>query len=308
MKISVLSPVYLGEKLTYELVRRVEKNVKTISKDYEIILVEDGSPDQSWKIIQEICEINPHVKGLKLSRNFGQHYAITAGLQEAIGDWIIVMDCDLQDKPEEIPNLYHKAQEGFDIVFAQRKERKDKWLKRLSSKLFYKVFSLLTDTKQDATIANFGIYHKKVIQAVLSMKDHIRYFPTMVQWVGFSNTRIQVEHGHRAEDESSYTWGKLIRLALDNIIAFSDKPLRISINLGLFISFISMLIGIFYLYKYLKGDIVVLGFASLIISIWFLSGLIIFLLGVLGVYLGKTFERVKERPHYIIDEKLNFDE
>ncbi|MEM8886587.1 MAG: glycosyltransferase family 2 protein, partial [Bacteroidota bacterium] len=246
--------------------------------------------------------------GLKLSRKFGQHYAITSGLKEASCDWIVVMDCDLQDKPEEIPNLYHKAQEGFDIVFAQRKERKDKWLKRLSSKVFYQVFSLLTDTKQDATIANFGIYHKKVIQAVLSMKDHIRYFPTMVQWVGFSNTRIQVEHGQRAEDESSYSWGKLIRLAFDNIIAFSEKPLRISINLGLSISFISMLIGIFYLYKYLKGDIVVLGFASLIISIWFLSGLIILLLGVVGVYLGKTFERVKERPHYIVDEKLNFNE
>jgi dolichol-phosphate mannosyltransferase len=179
-------------------------------------------------------------------------------------------------------------------------------LKRLSSRGFYRVFGYLTDTQQDPAIANFGIYHRKVIDAILSMKDHIRYFPTMSQWVGFAKGYVDVEHGARAEGESSYSWSALFKLALNNIIAFSDKPLRITIKLGLLIVLFSGLIGLYYLVQYFSGGIKVLGFASLIISIWFLSGIIIFILGVIGVYLGKVFERVKDRPVYIVDKTHNY--
>ncbi len=308
MKISVVSPVYMGEKIIQDLVARLNEVLQKICEDYEIILVEDGSPDNSWKTIEEICKNDPKVKGIKLSRNFGQHYAITCGLEEVNGDWVVVMDCDLQDQPEEIPNLFNKAAEGYDIVFAQREHRQDSFFKKTTSRFFYKLFSYLTETKQDATIANFGIYNKKVIQAILSMNDYIRYFPTMVQWVGFNSMKLKVKHSSRSEGKSSYTFSKLLRLAFNNIVSFSDKPLRILVKFGFSTSSISFLIGLFYLYQYFTGQINVLGFSSIIITIAFLSGIIILTLGLVGIYVGKTFEQSKQRPKYIIHQKLNDNE
>lgn len=307
-KISVVSPVYLAETIVNELVQRLNKVLAPQFSQFEIILVEDGSPDNSWQQIQLLCETDPNVKGIRLSRNFGQHYAITAGLEYATGDWVVVMDCDLQDRPEEIMPLFEKTKDGHDIVYARRKVRKDSFFKKTSSKIFYRLFGYLTDSKQDPSIANFGIYNRNVIQSVLKMKDYVRYFPTMVQWVGFSSAKLDVEHNSRGDGKSSYTWSKLLRLAFDNVIAFSDKPLRLTIRLGFAISLISMCIGLFYLYKYFAGDIVVVGYASLVISIWFLSGLIVFILGIIGTYLGKTFDKVKDRPTFIITEKLNLNE
>lgn len=305
MKISIVSPVYKGEKMIQELVSQLNKILQNICNDYEIILVEDGSPDNSWKFIEEVCKNNSKVKGIKLSRNFGQHYAITCGLEAANGDWIVVMDCDLQDQPEEIPNLFNKAMEGYDIVVAQRENRQDSFFKKISSKLFYKLFSYLTNTEQDAAIANFGIYNRKVIKSILSMNDYIRYFPTMVQWVGFNSVKLKVKHSSRFEGKSSYTFSNLLKLAFNNILSFSDKPLKIFMKLGLYISAISFLIGIIYLLQYFSGHIVVLGFTSIIITITFLSGIIILTLGLVGIYVGKTFEQSKHRPYYIIQKKLN---
>lgn len=308
MKISIVSPVYMGERLVAELVLRLKNVLQSISPNYEIILVEDGSPDKSWNAIVSACKADSKVKGIKLSRNFGQHYAITAGLKAATGDWIVVMDCDLQDQPEEIPRLYQKTEEGYDIVFAQRKSRQDGFLKKLSSRIFYSLFGYLTDTKQDSSIANFGIYKREVIQAVLAMNDYIRYFPTMVQWVGFDKTQIDVSHSMRKEGKSSYSWRALIRLATRNIIAFSDKPLRLALNFGFGMSALSVLIALIYLYLYISGKILVVGYASIIISITFLSGLIIMTLGIMGTYLGRTFDQVKQRPNYIVHKQLNINE
>ena len=305
MKLSIVSPVYFGETLIVELVKRIKENIKTITDNYEIILIEDGSPDNSWDIIQSICKKDNKIKGIKLSRNFGQHYAITAGLEVSLGELVIVMDCDLQDRPEEISKLVEKANLGFDIVFARRELRQDSFLKRQSSKLFYRLFSYLTDTKQDPAIANFGIYNQKVIRAVLSMQDHIRYFPTMLQWVGFSKTYINVEHDKRLEGRSSYTWKKLFALAFDNIISFSNKPLRLTIKLGFFMSLTSAIVGFYYLALFILDEIIVKGYTSLIISIWFLSGLLVFILGMIGLYIGKTFDRVKNRPVFIIENQIN---
>lgn len=304
--ISIVSPVYKAENIVDKLVEEITTHVGSITSDYEIILVEDGSPDDSWSKIEKNCQSNPRVKGIRLSRNFGQHYAISAGLKNALGDWIVVMDCDLQDKPSQIPKLYEKALEGYDLIYARRSTRKDGFLKRLSSRFFYALFSYLTGTKQDPSIANFGIYNRKVIQAILEMGDYIRFFPTMSQWVGFKRAYVDVDHGERDDGKSSYSFGKLLDLALNNIIAFSDKPLRLTVKLGLSISFISAIIGILYLYRYFSGEIEVQGFSSLIISIWFLSGMIIFILGIVGIYIGKTFEKVKERPIFIIKDKINF--
>lgn len=303
--ISVVSPVYRADKIVQELVKQVKENLLTITEDFEIILVNDASPDNSWVAIETECKKDKRVKGINLSRNFGQHYAITAGLSYAKGEWVVVMDCDLQDRPDEIPNLYKKAMEGWDIVFAQRKERKDGFLKKKLSKLFYYLFSYLTETKQDASVANFGIYNKKVIVAILSMKDQIRFFPTMVQWVGFRKYYLPVKHSERFEGKSSYNFKGLFKLALNSILAFSDKPLRLTVKSGFGITLISLLVMLVYFIMYLTGSIKVLGFTSLIISFWFLSGIIIFILGFVGLYIGKMFEKVKDRPNFIVQEEIN---
>lgn len=303
--ISIVSPVYRAQNLIQELVDRITLAVTTISTSFEIILVEDCGPDQSWEVIAEICKTNSNVKGIKLSRNFGQHYAIFAGLEHANAEWVVVLDCDLQDVPEEIPTLYRKALEGFDIVLARRYERQDSFLKRLSSTLFYSSLSYLTGTEQDNTIANFGIYHAKVINAICSMKESIKYFPTMVKWVGFKRTAINVKHAERPEGSSSYNFKRLLNLGLDIILAYSDKPLRLTIKMGLFISTISIIFAFIYIARAIFHDFTVSGFASIIISIWLFSGLIIFILGIIGLYIGKTFEGVKNRPSYLIDIRLN---
>ena len=307
IKLSIVSPVYRGEKMVSELVRRIVENVETITPDYEVILVNDASPDNSWLEIEKECAKNTKVKGINLSRNFGQHYAITAGLNYAKGEWVVVMDCDLQDRPEEIPNLYKKAQEGYEVVLAQRLEREDSWLKRMSSKCFYTFFSYLTETKQDSSVANFGIYKKCVVDAILSMGDKMRYFPAQVQWIGFNRAYLPIQHDARAEGKSSYNFKRLFKLALDTIIAFSDKPMRLIVKIGFIITIVSLLVGVIYLLQYLRGEIVVMGYASLIISLCAFSGVIISILGIIGLYIGKMFETVKNRPVFIVSNALNVE-
>ncbi len=306
-KISVVSPVYRGANLVAELVRRNVEALTSITDDYEIILVNDASPDNSWTAIEAECKKNPRVKGLNLSRNFGQHYAITAGLSYATGEWIVVMDCDLQDRPEEIPHLYKKAQEGYDSVLAQRVQRSHRWFKKMGSQMFYKVFSYLTETRQDASVANFGIYNRKVINAVLSMGDAMRYFPTQIQWVGFKRAYLPIQHDERAEGKSTYNLSRLFQLAFDTIISFSDKPMRLMVQMGLLVTLAAFIVGIVFIVRYFMGLIEVMGFASLIISLWLLGGIIISLIGVVGIYLGKLFEKAKDRPTFIVNEKLNID-
>lgn len=303
--LSIVSPVYKAEFIVDELVKRIVNELDSNEIDFEIILVEDGSSDNSWEAIERNCLSDKRIIGIKLSRNFGQHYAITAGLDHAKGEWVVVMDCDLQDRPEEIMNLLNKAKEGFDVVFARRIERKDKFFKRLFSKMFYRILTYLTGTYHDSTVANFGIYNKKVIEAVCQMRESIRYFPTMVNWVGFKHTKINVEHSSRLEGETTYNFKRLLNLSLDIILAFSDKPIRIIIKIGLIISLLAFCFALNMVVRYFLGDIKVSGYASLIVSIWFFSGLILITLGTIGLYLGKTFEGVKNRPIYIVSEKIN---
>ena len=187
-----------------------------------------------------ICNRDKRIKGIKLSRNFGQHHAITAGLDACTGQWIIVMDCDLQDRPEEIPNLYKAVINGYDIVYAKRTSRKDSLFKKLTSEIFHYIFSYLSGVKQDKSIANFGIYNRCVIDSIKSMREPMRAFGPMVKWVGFKNTSIEVEHGQRYAGKSSYNLKKLFDLALEIAIAYSDKPLKITIKLGIFISLLSL--------------------------------------------------------------------
>ena len=303
--ISVVSPVYGCKTCLAELYLRVKNTLETITPDFELILVNDSSPDGAWETIETLTLKDKRIKGIDLSRNFGQHYAISAGLEYASGEWVVVMDCDLQDQPEEIIKLYNKAQEGFDVVLARRHSRQDGFFKVLASQAFYKTLGYLTDTKQDSTIANFGIYRDSVIEAICSMGDSLRYFPTMVRWVGFRQTAIDIEHASRAEGKSSYNMKRLIKLGLDVVLSFSQKPLILTIKLGALISLIAFAATLLFLIKYMMGDIVVMGWITLVLSIWMLSGIIIMIVGVVGLYIGKTFENVKHRPRFIVRTTKN---
>lgn len=304
IKISIVSPVYLAEGILSQLVDSIFLNIKSITDNFEVILVDDGSSDGSWDKIMQSKKIHPEIVGLKLSRNFGQHAAIYAGLEHAKGEWIIVMDCDLQDDPIHFKTLYQKAIEGWDIVLARRINRMDSLLKRSFSKIFYRMLGYLTDSDQDSSVANFGIYHKNVIISLNDMKDYIKFFPTSVNWVGFKKTMLNVNHKKRTSGKSSYNYKKLIRLGINVVLSFSDKPLRIVVKVGILVSFISMLIAFYYLLKYFSGEILVPGYTSLIVSIWFLSGVIITTVGMAGLYIGRIFDQAKERPVYIIQKKI----
>lgn len=302
--ISIVSPVYRAEKMVKKLVEEIQLAMSQLDLDYEIILVDDRSPDNSWEVMKQLSSKFPEVKSIRLSRNFGQHPTIMAGLAEAKGEWIVVMDCDLQDQPKEIKNLYLKALEGYEIVVAKREKRKDGLFKKTSAKLFYRVFNYLSGIEINNEVANFGIYNKKVIKSISLINDHIKFFPLFINWVGYKSTSIVVEHSEREDGKSSYDIFKLISLAFNTIISFSDKPLKIFTYLGLLISTISFFFGCYFLYEALTGQISEPGFSSLIISIWLLSGIIISTIGIVGIYLGKTFNQVKGRPIYIIDEKI----
>ena len=302
--ISIVSPVYRAEKILPILVSEINLVMERIGEDYEIILVDDRSPDNSWEVMKVLSSQNPKIKSIRLSRNFGQHSAIFAGLTKTKGDWVVVMDCDMQDQPKEIAKLYKKALEGYDIVLGQRENRKDKFLKKLSSKLFYKVFNYLSGGQFNNEIGNFGIYKKKVIDSILNISDYIKFLPLFINWVGFKSVSIPIEHGEREEGKSSYSISRLLKLAFNVIVSFSDKPLRLFINFGLGISILSFVLGIYYLYLSITHKITQPGFSSLILSIWFLSGIIISCIGIVGVYLGKTFDQAKGRPTFIIDEEV----
>jgi glycosyltransferase involved in cell wall biosynthesis len=305
MHISVVSPVYKAPKILPELVERLEISLSKIADTFDIILVDDDCPWDSWSVIEVLCKKYPFVRGIKLSRNFGQHYAITAGLDHVKGDWIVVMDCDLQDQPEEIYKLINESKKGYDLVLAARKKRKDGFFKRYFSIFFYKVLSYLSGATYDARIANFGLYSKKVIESVNKFREPIRYFPGLIQYVGFKTSTVEIEHASRSEGKTSYNIKRLFKLATDIILAYSDKPLRIIVKIGLFISLVSFMYVGFSLWQWYNGLILVPGFTSLIASIWFLSGVTISTLGIVGLYLGKTFDASKQRPIYLVSETIN---
>lgn len=301
--ISIVSPVYRAESIVEKLVEEIQSAMEPLSVHYEIVLVDDRSPDNSWVKMKELAQKHEVLKCVRLSRNYGQHPAIMAGLTKAKGEWVVVMDCDLQDNPKEIRRLYEKALEGFEVVLARRVQRQDRFFKKLSSKIFSKVYSYFSGVKYDNEVANFGIYHKKVIQSVLQITDVIKFFPLFVKEVGYNSTAIEVEHGERYAGETTYSLKTLISLAFNTIISFSNKPLKLFVKFGLLVSALAFLVGAFYLYQGLTGQIIVSGYTSLIVSIWFLSGVIITTIGITGIYIGKIFDQTKQRPVFIIDEE-----
>lgn len=305
MDLSIVSPVYMGEKMLDELVRRIHEAVRPLTSNYEIVLVNDCSPDSSWKKITEICAKDKLVKGINLSRNFGQPYAITAGLSYAQGDYVAVIDCDLQNKPEDLPAMYRKALEGFDVVSARRVVREDTFLKRMSSAIFHKVYDFLSGFETDKAVAEFGIYSRKIVNVYCSIPEYSRSFVELIHTLGFKKATVDVLHDHRLEGKSSYNLYRLLKLSFNSIISNSNRPLYLAVTLGLIMSLLSFMMAIYNIFAKFIGLNEVEGYTSTIFSIWFVGGILLFMMGVVGLYVGKIFDQVKGRPVFIVSETLN---
>jgi glycosyltransferase involved in cell wall biosynthesis len=306
MILSVIIPVYHCEDCLILLYERIVQTVNVLSgiTDYEIIFVEDCGQDGSWEVIETLAKRDVHVHGIQFSRNFGQHHSITAGIELCKGDWAVVMDCDLQDRPEDIANLWQKVQEGYDIVNARRQKRQDSWWRKMTSRLYHIIFEWLCGLSYDPQVANFRIISRKVISAYNSMQESSRAFGAQIQWLGFPTGYIDVQHETRHEGESAYTFKKLLYLAVEVITSYSNKPLKLSIGLGFTISFFSA-IGLIWIMIRTFGGMPVEGWASLMVSIWFLGGIIIANLGIIGLYLGKIYDETRKRPIYVISKRVN---
>ncbi len=303
--LSVVIPVLNEETLIQELITRVTLNCKMITDDYEIIIVDDGSQDNTWLKISEASNLNKKIKGLKFSRNFGHHYALTAGLHETIGEWVVVMDGDLQDRPEVIPDLYKKSQEGYDVVFVSRKNRPERIYYQALQKIFYWFLKSLSGLNFDSSQANFSIINRKVVDAFKSFPENARFYGSTIMWLGFKRSKIFADHGKRLSGKPSYTLKKRLRLASDIILSFSERPLKFAIGVGIILSTISIFVAAWIIYAAISWGYSVTGWTSLIFSIFFFSGIILVFLGIIGIYLGRVFQEVKRRPLFVVSERLN---
>lgn len=297
----------MADSIVTELVVRIKQNITKITKNYEIILVEDGSVDNSWKMITEVCEFNPEVIGIKLTRNFGQHYAIAAGIEQAQGDYVIVMDCDLQDNPKYFKKIYQKSQEGFDVVFTIKKNRNHGFIKNFMANRFHKFFNWLVGNQvyqSDKLIGSYSLISRKVVNSYNMIKDYHKPYLVIIQWLGFKPAYINVEHEERYQGKSSYTFRKLISHAINGIVSQTDRLLYLIITFGFSMSLVGFILtGLIIFQAITKGF--QSGWASTMVVIITSTGLILSSSGIIGVYVGKIFMQVKDRPNFIIDEKIN---
>ncbi|QMU26809.1 glycosyltransferase family 2 protein [Adhaeribacter radiodurans] len=295
--ISVVSPVYGAAELVDLLVANISQVLRTLTSSYEIILVDDGSPDAGWSKIEQNAKRWPQVKGIKLSRNFGQHRAISAGLKFSTGQWVVVLDCDLQDNPLEIPQMLLKAREGYKIVLAQRNNKKHSRLKIFFSQVFNRVLTFLTNLPFDSRIGNFGLYHRDVITAICQKNDRAYYFPMMVQKVGFRSAILEIEHQKRPAGESSYSFGKNIKLAASVLFFNGYNPLQIDISVMLLTGILLVLVNLYAQNHFPIATTYTWGI-FLLGSVFFLS--------IIGFNLFKTFGNKRNKPCYQIEKKVNF--
>lgn len=304
--ISVVSPVYNAEHILETLVERVAQELTKITGRFEIILVEDGSRDESWRKIEAICAQNVTVKGIKLSRNFGQHHAISAGLEHSRGEYVVLMDCDLQDDPVYIPEMYQLFDGSIDYVLSRRKIKQQNLLRRTVGKYFYKFYNWVARTNIDGQVGALSMVSRRFVDAYLRFATYQRFYLTTVNWLGFKGKVIEVENRERFSGTSSYSVSKLLSISLNAIVANSDRLLNVSIAIGL-----TFMTGSFLAAFYLVISILLLGrhyavgWPSFMVLILFCTGLILFVLGIMGLYIAKIFEQVKNLPRYVVEDTMN---
>jgi dolichol-phosphate mannosyltransferase len=305
--ISVVSPVYNAEDCLQELYRRLVYNISLITSDFEIILIEDGGDDNSWAVIKEISQNDPRVKGIKFTRNFGVHHAITAGLDISKGDWTIVIECDLQSPPERIKDLYYKALEGYEVVIARFTRRNDNIFRRYFSRVYWRFMSYLSGMNLDPQHGIYRIMSKPIVNNFRLFTESDRHLKAIIAWIGGDYAVVDMVRDKRFSGRSAFTPSKLFRASLIYLVAYSSKPLIIFTAFGLICSIGAFAVGLIVIVSTLVYGIDVSGWASIMLSIYFIGGLIITNLGLIGYYVGKSFDETKKRPIYLIGEQVNID-
>ena len=308
--ISIVIPIYNEEENLQNLYTRLTNAAPSWKEDYEIVLIDDGSRDKSLTMMRVMAEKDSHVRVIKLSRNFGHQPAISAGIQEAKGDAIIIMDGDLQDPPEELYRFLDKWREGYEVVYAVRTKRKEGFFKKIAYSSFYRILAAISDIEIPLDSGDFCVMDRKVVNVLVhDMPEQIRFIRGMRAYAGFRQIGVTYERAERAAGEVKYTFKKLVKLALDGLFGFSSFPLRVSTYLGITIAFPSLFIGLFFLLHRLFGFKVfghtpeeTPGLASLAVGMFFLGGVMLIMLGIIGEYISRIYVEVKKRPFFVIDE------
>ena len=308
--LSVVVPVFSEEKIIPEFYARIKKVLADLGRtvDHEIIFVDDGSRDQSLGLLQELVRRDDKIRIISFSRNFGHQFAITAGLDHASGDAAVIIDGDLQDPPEIIPQMIEKWREGCKVVYGVREKRKgENPVKLLTAKLFYRVIRLLSDTELPLDAGDFRLLDAKVIEALKEIREENRYIRGLVSWAGFRQCGLPYRRDPRYAGQTKFTFKKMVKFAVDGILSFSDRPLKITAYLGFLITAVSFLVGLrIAISKIIHPDILVSGWTSMILAVLFIGGIQLISLGILGLYVGRQYREVKRRPLYIISEKTGF--
>jgi dolichol-phosphate mannosyltransferase len=300
--LSIIVPIFNEEMNVVPLNNRIEQVLTNLGVFYEIIYINDGSTDASAGILKGLSESNPSIKFIDFSRNFGHQIAITAGIEHASGTRLIIMDGDGQDPPELIPDLYNKSLEGFEVVYAKRKKRKgESWLKKFTAKVFYRVLAKITQINIPIDTGDFRLIHQKVQSVLKNMPERHKYLRGQIAWIGFNATYVEYDREERMGGSTKFTYSKMIRFATDGISSFSNWPLKMATLLGFAVSGIAFLLILYSLYQKFFGYTEV-GWTSLHISVLFLGGVQLLGIGILGEYLGRVSENVKNRPTYIVKE------
>lgn len=304
--IAVIVPVYNSAATLEALIDRLKTSLEFIDSNYAIILVDDRGPQPVWPIIQRASLSDERVKGVRLSRNFGQHAAISAGLDAASADWFVVMDCDLQDRPEDIVDLYKEVMaSGLDSVIAKRISHGSKKRRKLGSIAFHGILRHLADIPTSEQIGNFRIFNKAMAEAYRQYAEKMRLFPAIMSHLGFASGYLELKRDDRQEGVSSYTFRRLFALAFDSIISNTIKPMYYLAGFGVSMSFLAVVFAVMIIFKRLFFNVETEGWASLMTGFMLIGGIQIFVVSFVGIYVGKVFFEVKDRPIFIIEQRLN---
>lgn len=303
MKLSIVIPVYNEEKILSTLKARLENVAKSFNFEYEIVFVNDGSRDQSVEFLKNWISSDPHVVLIELSRNFGHQQAITAGLEQSSGDAVIILDADLQDPPELIPQLVKEWEKGYKVVLAERTIRKEGFIRGVLFSLFYKLFVFISDLPIIVNSGVFGLMDRTVVDQLLNLRERNRYLPGLRSWLGFETTSIRYERQERIDGKPKVSLKKLFRYGFDAIFSFSYKPIRVCFFLGIVISSLSFLYATILIVRRLLNIDVVPGFTTPTVAIFFIGGILLVSMGIIGEYLARIYDEVKRRPLYIISRR-----
>ena len=301
--LSIVVPVYNEAENVRLLWQRGNAALKPLGLRVEWIFVNDGSTDHSKEEILKMTRVHAHTYFIDLSRNFGHQIAVTAGIEAAIGSAVVIMDADLQDPPELLPELWQKLRSGYEVVYARRKIREgESWLKLWTAKWFYRILAKITSVPIPLDVGDFRIMDKCIVDVLRSMPERHKFIRGQVAWAGFNQTYISYERNERMHGESGYSWGKMIRFAMDGITAFSDIPLRIVTYFGLMVSVVAFILTLYALYaRFIIKDYVP-GWASLMVTILFLGGVQMIAVGIIGEYISRIQSDVRSRPLYVVKD------